>query len=654
MGFNFNIFTLGGGSGSGSGSGIAKYPNAAALPGSAADGDVAITLDTNNLYSYDSGVVAWVIIGGPGVAVTFGDSASVLTNFLGNVATSYLNIEGITNPPSSWGVSLVIGNSGLYAYQRGYPVYGQTSATWNTVGQTATVLGGSLLLDIRPASGSNSGLVNTDTQSFSGDKFFNNLIAGFSGFGMISGAGGPGTIYLGAPNSVPSSYNWIWPSAQGGTYLVLTNDGQGNLSWSAGSSAAQTRLGPFSYVSFAQGATINGVTFQLGWADLTNPGSVGVTTQEFAGLKTFSNNILTPQVSGTTASAGNLILNSTSSGTVGNVLINTNATGGSGFLGIGMTTPQAGIHYAAGTLNRSVGTVGANAVILGRLNPAFNVSQGVFMANGTDGGNRAGTRDVAVFGSSNSIGASSEQSLIAGLGNIITGVQCFAAGTNNEAGANNSVSLGAMNISRGIRSFSMGDNTFAQGQNQFVIGEFNASQGTTNTYAIGDQLFIIGNGILTAKKNAFSVSRNAYQQWYGTSAGFLSISAGLSLAGYTLIMPLTQGSTFTTLQNDGLGNLSWVTGGGGNYQTVTNAGATLALQTRFVDVTTGVTNQTLNIGWAASGNTGVTLDVIKIDSGLGTVTIQAPDLINGATNYVLNSQWQTARLVCNGLGFRVL
>ncbi len=507
MGFNFNIFTLGGGSGSGSGSGIAKYPNAAALPGSAADGDVAITLDTNNLYSYDSGVVAWVIIGGPGVAVTFGDSASVLTNFLGNVATSYLNIEGITNPPSSWGVSLVIGNSGLYAYQRGYPVYGQTSATWNTVGQTATVLGGSLLLDIRPASGSNSGLVNTDTQSFSGDKFFNNLIAGFSGFGFISGAGGPGTVYLGAPNSVPSSYNILWPSAQGSTFSYLMNNGIGGMTWST---ISATFLSGITGPVIANGPGVGTAVMQAG----------GITLANFTG-------------------------------------INPNT-----FLG-----------------NPTGATSGVTTITLATAKSLLGISLNNF-------------GDVTV-------GSFSYVSFAQGL--TISAAQVLQAG--------------------------WGDTS-----NPGMIGP-------THQIFAGD------------KKTTGNLGTYSYLQFLGSS--LLSIGTTNITTGYTLLMPSAQGTTFTTLQNDGRGNLSWVSGLAG-YQTVTNAGATLPLQSRFVDVTTGVTNQTLNIGWAAAGNTGLTLDIVKIDSGLGTVTIQTPDLINGATNYVLNSQWQTASLVCNGLAFRVL
>lgn len=58
-------------------------------------------------------------------------------------------------------------------------------------------------------------------------------------------------------------------------------------------SGSVVNLGPFSYTSFAQGATLNGTTFQIGWADGTNPGSIGMTHQTFGnGIKTFQAPVL--------------------------------------------------------------------------------------------------------------------------------------------------------------------------------------------------------------------------------------------------------------------------------------------------------------------------------------------------------------------------
>lgn len=48
-----------------------------------------------------------------------------------------------------------------------------------------------------------------------------------------NGTGG-GTINFNVPSSTFTNYSLIWPDAQGGSGTVLTNDGSGNLSWTAG------------------------------------------------------------------------------------------------------------------------------------------------------------------------------------------------------------------------------------------------------------------------------------------------------------------------------------------------------------------------------------------------------------------------------------
>jgi hypothetical protein len=656
LGFNFNIFSSGGGGGGGQG--IAKYPTAASLPGSAADGDIAIVLDTNDLYSYDTGVNAWVIIGGPGVAISVADTSSVDLSLTGNVLTAALNITGVTNPVNSWGISLVNGASGLFGYLRGYPIGpAGTSNMFTITGQTGTVLGGSLSIDIAAAGAAQAGVVTASSQSFGGPKFFNNIVTGFSGFGLVSGAGGPGTIFLNAPNSVPSSYNWILPSAQGGTWLVLTNDGQGNLSWSAGSSAAQMSVGPFSYVSYAQGATIFGPTFQLGWADLTNPGSVGTTTQQFAGLKLFNNNIVSPTVSGATAASGNLILDSTTNSTPGNILL-ARLMGASGTIGIGMTTPQAAIHYAAGVLNRTAGVVGADAVILGRISTSNAIGAGAFVIGGhnSSGENEASARSS--FAAGEGVAARGVGSFAWGSAAVVSSNADYGLAMGRAATVAGSalyaVSIGDNSRVNGNMAVSLGNGTIAQPQGGVALGRFNVAAGSTAAYVATDQVAVIGNGVATGtRKNAWAITGEPFQQWYGASSGFLSIAAGLSSAGYTLMMPAAQGSTNTFLKNDGQGNLTWTAAGNGNIVSVANADASLLTTTGFVEYTTGASDRTLTL-YAAAGNTSLSFDIMKIDSGLGRVIVQSNDLINGVTNFYINAQWECHRFICNGLGFRVL
>jgi len=111
------------GSGGGGGGGSAFYkdpvPNFASLPviGNS-DGDVRLTLDTHQLYTWNSGSSSWVLLSGGGSSLT-----------LGNVGSSP-NIQG------------------------------------------ATLVSGTLAL--QPADGSNPGLVSILAQNFAGDKTFNN------------------------------------------------------------------------------------------------------------------------------------------------------------------------------------------------------------------------------------------------------------------------------------------------------------------------------------------------------------------------------------------------------------------------------------------------------------------------------------------------
>jgi hypothetical protein len=61
MGFKFNPFT--GTLDVVDGTGVTTYASYASLPGSASDGALAITLDTDKLYVFDSATSTWKLIG---------------------------------------------------------------------------------------------------------------------------------------------------------------------------------------------------------------------------------------------------------------------------------------------------------------------------------------------------------------------------------------------------------------------------------------------------------------------------------------------------------------------------------------------------------------------------------------------------------------
>ncbi len=153
-----------------------------------------------------------------------------------------------------------------------------------------------------------------------------------------------------------------------------------------------------------------------------------------------------------------------------------------------------------------------------------------------------------------------------------------------------------------------------------------------------------------AKTFASDIIANTFIRFMGAS----QVSIGsTSTAGQTLLWAGGVGGTYSNLLNDGRGFMSWSYAVPGFYRTVTNAGATLLIQDRFIEITTGVTNQTLNCSWS-NGNTGVYFSVQKIDSGVGNVTIQDPNLINGVTNFIFQNQWECHQFVSNGIGLRVI
>lgn len=282
----------------------------------------------------------------------------------------------------------------------------------------------------------------------------------------------------------------------------------------------------------------------------------------------------------------------------------------------------------------------------GRVDTGLTLS--IPIANGSTGGYLSAL-DWTTFNAKLSSGAT-----IAQLGNI-------AANSilgNNTGGAAPILALTVTQtkVLLGISGTNLGDVT---------LGAFLAATSTVGATISAAQILSFTEaqttnpGMVSANAQTFNgvktFASDIIANSYIRLAGASQISIGsTATAGFTLVFSGGQGGTFTFLQNNGLGLLSFVQPGTMNgYRTVTNAGATLNLQDRMVEVTTGSTNQTLNIGYT-SGNTGVIIYVMKIDSGLGNVTMQSPDLINGVSNHVFYNQWEAHEYIYNGVAWRVL
>lgn len=150
----------------GGGSGVATYPTAADLPASASDGALAVTLDTDTLYVFNSGTSTWLALSTPSVTLSIGVIDS--------------------NGASSNGATLNLG-----------------------------------ALIMQSASASYPGLVNTTTQAFAGDKTFADTI-----FASDGSAGRPSynfssDIALDTGMFHPSDGVIAW-STNGGQNMTLT------------------------------------------------------------------------------------------------------------------------------------------------------------------------------------------------------------------------------------------------------------------------------------------------------------------------------------------------------------------------------------------------------------------------------------------------
>lgn len=217
--------------------GIPTYADFASLPSSASDGSVALTLDNDDLYAYNVGMAAWVLIGGPGAALS-----------LGNLDSETASAKG------------------------------------------AGLTGG--ILAMQSASATLPGLVNNTTQSLSGNKTFTGSISASN----LSGTN-TGDVTLGTANglSIPGQVLSLALSSTSTTGALSSTD------WNTfNGKQATITIGAFD----AQSATATGLALvsnvlSTQSADATHPGMVNITTQTFAGNKTFTGSIGASNLSGT-------------------------------------------------------------------------------------------------------------------------------------------------------------------------------------------------------------------------------------------------------------------------------------------------------------------------------------------------------------------
>lgn len=151
---------------------VTIYANVAAFPVLATTGNLAVDASTGNLYEFNGS--AWVLIAGPGAALSLG----------------------------------------------------------NLDAQAATAQGAALtsgVLSMQSADATHPGLVNITTQSMAGAKTFTTSVSTPSA--ILTGTTSGALTLVAAATTTP--HTLTMPSAQGAAYTALMNNGSGALSWTA-------------------------------------------------------------------------------------------------------------------------------------------------------------------------------------------------------------------------------------------------------------------------------------------------------------------------------------------------------------------------------------------------------------------------------------
>lgn len=246
------------------GDGVETYANEAALPSSADDGAVAVTLDTNTLWIYDTAQAQWDSVASPTTVFEIGTINSVAKSADGaNITSNGLILQTAdTSSPGyvSTGAQSFAGNktftgsisaSNLSGTNTGDVTLGTAGSSPN--GNAASLSG--QILTLQPADGTNPGIVSTTTQTFAGNKTFSGTISASNFSGTHSGT-------------------------------------------SSGTNTGDVTLATFGSSPSSTGASLAGQVLTLQPADATNPGGVSTGTQTFAGNKTFSGTIAASNFSG--------------------------------------------------------------------------------------------------------------------------------------------------------------------------------------------------------------------------------------------------------------------------------------------------------------------------------------------------------------------
>lgn len=213
--------------------GVQTYATFASLPATAADGTLALTLDTDTLYVFNVGSMMWLAIGAPGLALAIGTIDGIAASANGAVlSTDNLYMQSATASfPGlvNTGTQTFAGNKTFTGTIGASNLSGTNTGdvTLAAFGSTPSANGASLsgqVLTLQPADATHPGGITTGSQTIAGNK----TLSGTTNLSALTASlplqlDGSKNITAAAINLSTASVTGILPSNHGGSSTVINS-----------------------------------------------------------------------------------------------------------------------------------------------------------------------------------------------------------------------------------------------------------------------------------------------------------------------------------------------------------------------------------------------------------------------------------------------
>lgn len=214
------------------GQGTFTYASFSVFPASAADGQLAVALDTDTLYAYNQATTSWVAVGGPGTITSIGAFGSSPNAAGGSVSGGVLTLQpadgthpgGVSTLSQTFaGVKTFLSAPVMSALSASQAVVTDSSKNLASMIYNSTVTNSSLVSrDSNGNSGFNNSAVTVTSTVASGQTI--TMSAGSSGRQRITGSGNI-TFNLPDCTTLINGWSFYFNNAGSGTVTVNRQDG---------------------------------------------------------------------------------------------------------------------------------------------------------------------------------------------------------------------------------------------------------------------------------------------------------------------------------------------------------------------------------------------------------------------------------------------